>query len=483
MGKKHKRKKGYGNFDIEREEQQELLDKLNQALESADLDTFTEAESEFEDYENDNSFSNMIDRCVTDLLQEENDSENIDEYCSDINGIVDSLLSGDGLEDDDYEDRDEHDEYYEDSSCEQSNTPMIRHALTGVHVTLAKTYGTKILTISDFAKSIDIDLSLIPHDTFAIQMENMGPEEFLATALYGTLEEILPNFYPSAILTSEEADALFKNVSSYDETKFYFYRYPDDSGTIFMYYINQESLDTLDETMSDMIIQDCPYAFLVNMKDRTVEEGFSCKALPVEYMHQMALIDDYAAIKADIIQTFIEDDETVLSEDVVFDNIFDAAYVLPYDHIDERMDSIIRGNYESDAINIDSEEDELDPEEDDTDNDTEVETELHDDEMAINTKTEEVLKDIPGSDFFKGAELDGIQMKTSVTVSEEVQVTTATESLPEETNPDDLLDESELAEKQYFGKVFDNSSKPQKSHNNHNASSGDDMMMVQKRRI
>ena len=234
MGKK--KKKNRDTFDIEREEQQELLDMLNKALDEQNLEAFIEPSEGYSD----TYLSSMLDNLVSQRLEEES-SEGIDDYCGDITESINRLnmLMSEYADDDDNDfymsddedDEDDDEDGYDPSEDYDYEEESSDRALKAeISITHKIVMGARIVTISDGIKSIDIDLATLPRDDFELRTEDVDMEEYLATAVYGRLNEILTNFYPSVIMTSEEATDVFKNIAEYDIEKFHVFDYLEIDG-------------------------------------------------------------------------------------------------------------------------------------------------------------------------------------------------------------------------------------------------------------
>lgn len=354
-------------FDIDTADQAMMLEALNEAIEKGKL-----PESTNETFDDGDDVMDMISDMINERLMEDNVND-IDEE-EEAEEVVMPVMQ--------YNVVNKNNRTYK----EEAEMEELRNAPR--EIIIRRTDDEfRNLVISDMIRSITIDINTLDYDT--TKMPNVDSFAVLS------LNSVLTNFYPSAVIPINSSLEVFKKVTDYDNIKFYFFEYPEEEVDMIMgYYISEESLDVFGDLVEELDEKGQVLSFINALIEITDNQGFSFKNVTEAFRKQIVLLDAYKDSYDNFIQLFLEDEETEKDEDAC-NTIFDAVQVFPI--VTDR--SYIEQVLAMDDDNADMSDFIIPDEDDDMDEDEleeeieEMKEELNEDIEEIEESEEELLED------------------------------------------------------------------------------------------
>lgn len=408
MSKKNK-------WDINVYEQKEMIDALNNALYGNEkLPTVFEEDSENESFRNNSKIGNfamnMINKNKHEVCQQQNKVPELSKY----------------------------------------NDKKIR--LNEIRIKRIPS-EFRLVSISDGVRNLIIDLNTLEKIEFEglygdSDDDNETLKDDIVRAAYARLDEILTNFYPSAIITVDKVKERFEKINEYSDDRFAFFELPNSHSKIVLgYYISQESLDIFESIIKELIDFGTVVSFIKALDDMTSIPGFSFKNLSEIYIKQLMLTERYKDSTNNFINLFVSDKETICDENTHNKSIFQAVTVLPLDYSTGWADQLI------DLIEGRDSDDDFDDEDFDDDDDEDS------DDEDLNDENEPLEKDIDDNDSTIEEEVLSNCKESSPEINQtfnnsDATVVIADNVIIEDSNGDELLDDDyddpEEMEKMYF---------------------------------
>lgn len=270
-----------------------------------------------------------------------------------------------------------------DNDHVSKNIPQIPKPSLDMNISISEISNFNIVTFSDGLRSISIDLNTLNSEDDVIKESQMTNDD-IAIMSQLRLTEVLPNFYPSAILPENiPIKGRISKLLDYDTEKFKFYAYNSD--IVLGYYISDESLNNYKELVGYAVRNGIFLSLMRCLNSITSEDGFSFMMIDEERLVQMMMTNKYADSSKVMMKLIEIDEETTFDEQTEISNIYGIC--MPYSmyyQMNSQPYRDILGDYYDDC------EDDSDDESEDDDQDQTVECEI---DKKVNTGSGRLLND------------------------------------------------------------------------------------------
>ena len=417
MAKKDKKNKKGG---ITYESQQAALESIDKLVFGGDDSSLQIDVSERDDIAdmNEREFSNSIDSLIRqrrkdrqEAAEETKEPEPIEETKQKID-VSDIIGADDGSDDHEMESyfnelnerlesessEDESDD--EESGDNQSNDSAFRE----IKISVMFTDVYKIVKFDDGIRCTTIDLNTLTADEIELPNTDVLNPHFIATM---QLEEVLSNFYPSMLMSSDRFNSHMRHVSKFENSQFKFCEFDDEDANnnlIAGYYISEESLNLYDQLTADLYLNGYLASFLKVLFDSTSYEGFSFRMIPNSHIRQIMLTEDMEANSEEFMSMMINDDTIEIDEDHFNETAGEVVNILSFDFLNEVLKDILRSNSEEDEDESSEvvEEEEVVPTEVVPENHSEEEEEAAEEAInenaAVEEESESLFDDVEGAE-------------------------------------------------------------------------------------
>lgn len=418
MGKKKNKRRDI--YDLDVCDQMIMLEKITEAI-SGESELSVEDNESYEE-ESSDGFFDMIGRMVAEKTSTNSFTNNADHYEKEYNMPNNNVSHSD-------------DRVINELTVTRSDNEF------------------RLVRFSDGIRDLVIDLnslspdkSLSSNDIELNDLETVFDDNFLTS---GIMKEVIPNFYPTIITTVDRLNKIFEHISDIDYTKFHFYEYPDNHGSIVIgYYLSEQTVETLDELSKELYDSGYLISFLCALKDMACSNGFSFANLTDAYSKQLMLTTRFVRSGDNFIERLLEDEDTEKDDSISNDSIFDAITVFPFYYEDEYANNILslylsndsdEDVNESEYGNFLNESEDYEDDEDDDEDDEVDSDELPNPESSYNDNNDNIYETnehttenetVAHDDLFDG-----------VNTNEE----------DESEDDESLQDEAERLEEEYFG--------------------------------
>lgn len=261
-------------------------------------------------------------------LKEESESQDEDPY----GDIPDPEDEGEG-------DDEEDEEPVYDGSDSNESLKMYQ-----IKITTTNDDTFKVVKFDDGLRTVSIDLNTLSQDTFELPHEEDLNPTLIALM---RLEEVIRNFYPSAMITRDRLDSHMRHVVEFDSGNYYFYEYSDDTNNfVHCYYIDDKSMDNFISLVDELDINGCLVSFLNVLYYSTMCEGFSFSNVSPNYMYQVMLTESMSESSKVFMEQLMNDPDMEIDENHFNNHAGEVISISPYKFIDARVDNILEPNSE-----------------------------------------------------------------------------------------------------------------------------------------
>lgn len=413
MAKKDKKNKKSG---ITYESQQAALESIDKLVFGGDDSSLQIDVSERDDIAdmNEREFSNSIDSLIRQRRKDRQEAAEETKEPEPIEDLKQKIDVSDIIGVDDGSDDHEMESYFnelnerlesessegeedEESENDQSDDSTFRE----IKISVMFTDVYKIVKFDDGIRCITIDLNTLTADKIGLPNTDVLNPHLIATM---QLEEVLSNFYPSMLMSSDRFNSYMRHVSKFENSQFKFCEFDDEDANnnlIAGYYISEESLNLYDQLTADLYLNGYLASFLKVLFDSTSYEGFSFRMIPNSHIRQIMLTEDMEANSEEFMSMMINDDTIEIDEDRFNETAGEVVNILSFDFLNEVLKDILRSDSEDDEDEFSEaeKEEEVIP--------TEVVPESHsgeDEEAAVNENTsveegsESLFDDVEGAE-------------------------------------------------------------------------------------
>ena len=322
-----KKKKRMEEFDISADEQKDILDAINNVI-----DGKADAKA---------------------LLQYDVGLSECDEIPGDaadfLTGLVNERLGISEPEDDKMEKSKENKNGSDDTikkyqiedsidNPEVSDTEMCPHDGLKAFTVRKSDNEFRLVHFSDGIREMTIDINSLYRDSEEI----LDIEDFI-NEIYGMalirLSEILPNFYPTAIMSKAMMDDRFNHITEFDDDKFNFFEYPDGTNNLMLgYYIPEKSIEIYGDIIDELIEDKKVFSFLNALEEISSTPGISFSDIPGNYVNELMLLDRFNESTTTFIERLRNDEYTTFDDK---DETPFSRFALPFQFNNKSIDDYI----------------------------------------------------------------------------------------------------------------------------------------------
>ena len=315
-------------------------------------------------------------------------------------------------------------------------TPMEK--LREIKITREKTVFN-LLRLSDGVKTVTIDLATLFTDE-SIEFSDENVSEYVQMRL----RDILPNFYPSAFLPTDNIPKKLVHVDEIDDSKFVMFELETNESErmIAGYYISEESYNTLIETAHELNKCSMFKSFLEALEDLTDVPGASFAYVPREYLMTLILTTEYAKSTEMYIEAIVTDEDTVIDEDIEVKSIWGITSILPFGchtALNDILSAFDDDSEDDDNDDFDDDDDDIDDFDDDDDGSEDDDNDSEDIEVNEDSKDTDNSENVEVES--NETIVTNVKPNETVISTKEESVVTIKSNEPEEVDADDLFNE------------------------------------------
>ena len=306
--------------------------------------------------------------------------------------------------------------------------------IVGISITHISSGCFNLLKMSDGIKDITFDLDLINQKDIEVD------DDKVCGYAMAFLSFILPAFHPQRIGSksySGKYGEKSRAIVDFNSDKFEFYELSD---LLLGYYVSDKSLDEFTNLCVELNSQGTLIDLFKKVSETLLSDGFNHMQLGGK-IGVMGTLKPLVDMSEKFMETFINDEETVIDESKSSDKMYDAlsrVSVLPASYYEEIDSFFSLFGYEDDDEDIDDEDDDDDEEELPESNTDVVQHMTEMMQYAISTdegfddsSSDGLLDDVDGAEEvkveIKSTEGDGVEANVSVAKSEPIVIDSDTD--------------------------------------------------------
>lgn len=314
-------------FDVNN--QQEFLNKLNDAMLTGEPLSI--------DVDSETAFTSKITSSIEQMLEARDDLADNEEIASEYASNLMKRAYGES--------------FVKSASKSPKTNDSQKNAIvrfTGIRITRGVGEFNTVI-FSDGVRSLTIDLNTLSEDEKTLPYDGDGGAYVVS---FIRLEEVLTNFYPTAVFTRSEADISFGKICEYNSNRFHFYEYPDFTRNLILaYYIDDKSVSRYIDIVHEVYDTGHIISFLNALKNLSEQEGFTYKNCTDTFSKQMMLLERYRQNKEDFKSEFFEDDDTEIDTESPAESAYESLAILPFDCENPYTDELLGSSVELDQDN------------------------------------------------------------------------------------------------------------------------------------
>lgn len=359
MAKKDKKKKNTG---ITYESQQAALESIDKLVFGGD-DSLLQVDisnhdSDYADM-NEQEFSSSIDSLIRqrrkarqEIVDESPDKKDEPETKIDVSDIIGSDDS-DTHEMQEYFDEldkrleseasDEDNDGIEPDSEEESDEPVFRD----VKISILFTDVYKIVKFDDGIRDVTIDLNTLTADEFELPNNEFINPQIIAMM---RLEEVMHNFYPSMLMSSDRFNSYMRHVSQFESAQFKFFEFDDEDANNNMiagYYISEQSMLLYNQLVDELNNNGYLVSFLNALLYATDFQGFAFNMIPTSHIRQIMITEDMESNSQEFMSMMMNDDTIKIDEDCFNETAGEVVDILSHDFLNASIDKILKSDLEN----------------------------------------------------------------------------------------------------------------------------------------